>query len=171
MTVPRLLQVFFIFISVIGCKGPGSGQETARGTAPGSMTAAAVGEQVVLPTSDYLQFPRYASADSARGERLAMQCRACHSLEQGGASMLGPNLYGFFGRQVGTIPGFPYSQALVDADFVWTPDTLDAWLAQPAGFLPGNRMAYAGLASGDDRNALIAALLRLTSADGSGDGD
>lgn len=170
MTVNRFLPVLLLSVSVMACEGPAPGDATAPAKVAGTLDAAAVEEQVVLPTSDYLQLPRYASADTARGERLAMQCRACHSLEAGGPNMLGPNLHGFFGRQVGTVPGFPYSQALVKADFVWTPETLDAWLAQPSGFLPGNRMAYAGLADADDRNAVIAALLQLTSATGQGDG-
>lgn len=80
--------------------------------------------------------------------------------------MIGPNLYGLFGRPAGTAPGFPYSRALAEADFVWTPRALDAWLAEPARFLPGNAMAYPALASPGDRAALIASLLRQTSRDG-----
>jgi cytochrome c2 len=50
-----------------------------------------------------------------------------------------------------------------EAEFLWTPAALDAWLAQPAAFLPGNRMAYAGLNDQSDRDAVIAALVKQTS--------
>lgn len=91
-----------------------------------------------------------------------MQCLACHRFEPDTPGPVGPNLYGFFGRSVGSVDGYPYSPALTQAEFIWTPRALDSWLAQPARFLPGNRMVYAGMADQDNRNALIAALLLLT---------
>jgi cytochrome c len=76
--------------------------------------------------------------------------------------MIGPNLYGFFGEQVGTVEGFDYSNAVANADFVWTPRALDAWLVQPSRFLPGNRMTFAGVGDAGNRADLIAYLLRAT---------
>lgn len=129
---------------------------------PGEVTAATLGAQVVLPTSDYLKLPEYESADREHGARLMQQCRACHSVAPDGPSISGPNLYGVFGRAAGAVDRYPYSSALAEADFIWTPEALDAWLAQPVRFLPGNRMAYPGLRKQEDRNAVIAELLRLT---------
>lgn len=83
-------------------------------------------------------------------------------MAKGGVNMIGPNLYGFFGKQVGTVEGFGYSKAIENADFVWTPRVLDAWLAQPGRFLPGNRMSFAGVGNADDRADLIAFLLQAT---------
>lgn len=40
-----------------------------------------------------------------------------------------------------------------------TPAALDAWLADPARFLPGNRMAIPGISDASDRDNLIAYLL------------
>jgi cytochrome c len=172
---PGLAQLFYAMISrrtsgllaalawIAACGGPQPGDESAGTTPePGVMTAATLGAQVVLPTSDYLKLPEYQNADREYGARLAMQCRACHSFEPGGPSISGPNLYGLFGRGVGKVDGYPYSSALDEADFVWTPEALDAWLEQPTRFLPGNRMAYPGLRKKEDRDALIAELLRLT---------
>ena len=82
--------------------------------------------------------------------------------------MMGPALFGFFGREAGSLDGFAFSPALAGADFVWTPRALDAWLRQPANFLPGNRMIYAGLSKADDRRAVIAYLLRVTDDIGEG---
>jgi cytochrome c len=61
--------------------------------------------------------------------------------------------------------GFAYSPALAEANFVWTPRALDAWLAQPGRFLPGNSMSFAGVFNPQDRNNLIAYLLEATAAD------
>lgn len=152
-----------LFLAACGKSRSGDAEEGAP-LEPARLTAATLGEQVVLPTGDYLQLPRYAEADLETGQRLAMQCRACHSFDADGPNLIGPNLHDFFGRPVASTPGYGYSPALRAADFIWTPDALDAWLAQPATFLPGNRMAYAGLADRADRDAVIAALLRLTTA-------
>ena len=121
-----------------------------------------LGEQEVLSETEYLASDAFSNTDEAWGERLAMQCRACHALEAGGRHMIGPALHGFFGQPAGEQSGFAYSPALREASFVWTPRALDAWLADPSGFLPGNRMTYVGLRKADDRRALIAYLLRTT---------
>jgi cytochrome c len=145
------------------CGGPPSdGDGTNAAGRPGAVTAASLGAQVVLPTADYLQLPEYRNADRKLGAGLVMQCRACHSLKSGSPSISGPNLHGVFGRPVGEIEGYPYSPALAEAEFIWTPEALDAWLAQPWAFLPGNRMSYPGLAENSARDAVIAELLRLT---------
>jgi cytochrome c len=77
--------------------------------------------------------------------------------------MLGPALYGMFGRRVAEQAGFDYSPVMRNAQFVWTPGALDAWLAQPGKFLPGNRMAFGGVFRQEDRDDLIAYLLVVTS--------
>jgi cytochrome c len=139
--------------------GTGTIEEDSRPVFP---TAASLGEQVVLTAGDYRQLPQYRAADIGYGRNLAMQCRACHSFEEGAPGSLGPNLYGLFGRPAGSVDGFPYSPALTAANFTWTPQALDAWLAEPSRFLPGNSMVYAGLRNREDRDAIIAALLQLT---------
>jgi cytochrome c len=76
--------------------------------------------------------------------------------------MVGPNLHGVFGRPAGSAAEFEYSPALRAADFAWTPETLDAWLADPVGFLPGTTMAFTGYQSRHDRRDLIAHLVNAT---------
>lgn len=126
------------------------------------LSAADLGEQTVLKTSEYLEIPPYATADLQNGEKQAQICRACHSFEAGGASMIGPALHGFFGQAAASVEGFRYSSAMTDAEFVWTPAALDAWLAQPADFLPGNAMTFAGINNRQHRIDLIAYLLATT---------
>ncbi len=83
--------------------------------------------------------------------------------------MIGPALFGFFGTTAGSREGFEFSPVLRDAGFVWTPRALDAWLAQPGRFLPGNRMTFAGVHRPGDRDDLIAYLLQVTADVRSGD--
>jgi len=166
MILLRTMQFVIVALALVmlnACDGSGWRGGGARSKdASDVLTAATLGEQPVLPAGDYLELPQYRNADSEHGTTLAMQCRACHSFEDGGPALVGPNLFGIFGRPAGTMDGYPYSPALVAADFIWTPKALDAWLAEPSRFLPGNRMVFGGLRNADDRNAVIAALLRLT---------
>lgn len=162
MTGSQSLLVVVLSLLLVACSKSRNGEAGTAGLDPARLTAATLGKQVVLPTDDYLQMPRYGNADMEAGRQLATQCLGCHSFEADGPHMAGPNLHGFFGRRVGSVGDYPYSPALSSAGFIWTPRALDAWLAQPAAFLPGNRMAYPGIRDADDRNALVAALLRLT---------
>jgi len=158
----RLFAVVVIAILVAGCSNKNKNAETGSDTTP-LPTAATLGEQVVLQAQEYLATAPYKDADRSLGERQAQICRACHSLDQEGPNMIGPALFGFFGTKVGTRAGFEYSDSLRNADFVWTPEALDAWLAQPGRFLPGNRMTFAGVLRQGDRDDLIAYLLAVTS--------
>jgi cytochrome c len=162
-----------IFGSVSGlatlCLIAACGQSTSQDEPPSEplLTAATIGEQELQSNQAWLTSAEYSGTDIARGERLAMQCRACHGLDAGTSHMLGPSLYGFFGQKAGSAEGFKYSAGLTDASFSWTPRALDAWLSQPAVFLPGNSMAFAGLRKADDRRAVIAYLLKVSDDSGS----
>lgn len=103
-------------------------------------------------------------ADYVVGRRaFQMRCSACHTLAEGGAHLTGPNLWGLMGKPAGTRGGsFNYSDALLNADIVWTPDRLDRFLADPARDIPGNRMAVPEGVPNPDRLALIAFLMLET---------
>ena len=105
-----------------------------------------------------------AVVQAKRGRLLYLQCRACHELRPAGAALVGPHLGDLLGRQVGSVEGFAYSAALRSQTFRWDRARLDAWLAAPGKAVPGNTMAFAGIASAEDRAALIAYLESATRA-------
>ena len=107
---------------------------------------------------------RLAAANQKRGQLLYMVCKACHDDEAGLPHKVGPNLHGMFGRKAGTAEGFRYTDALVKSGIVWTPETMDAWLKQPGALVPGNGMAFAGIANDADRASLIAWLMANSGA-------
>jgi cytochrome c len=102
---------------------------------------------------------RLAAANLKRGQLLYMVCKACHDVEAGLPHKVGPNLHGMFGRKAGTAEGFRYTDALVKSGIVWTPETMDTWLKQPGAMVPGNGMAFAGIANDADRASLVAWLM------------
>jgi len=73
-------------------------------------------------------------------ERAFEICAGCHTVHAGGIHRYGPNLHGVFGRRAGSVPDYPYSDAMRGADITWNEDTLDAFLRAPARQVPGTRM-------------------------------
>ncbi len=100
-----------------------------------------------------------ASADPAAGEKIFAKCGACHTVNQGGANGIGPNLWGVLGKPIGAhAAGFAYSSALSDHGGEWTYENIDAWLSSPRGFANGTKMSFAGLSKPEDRANVIAYL-------------
>jgi cytochrome c len=102
-----------------------------------------------------------ADGDATRGEARFQDCAACHKLEAG-ANNVGPSLHGIFARKAGEIADFRYSPAMKRSGIVWTPETLDKFIAEPQAMVPANRMPYAGMARANDRADLIAYLQNAT---------
>jgi cytochrome c len=116
----------------------------------------------IKTATEYLAEPELAGADFRRGELLGFACAACHRFRAEEGTLIGPHLQGVFGRAAASVPGFAYSPALRQSGLVWTPRSLEAWLANPAGFVEGTTMAFTGYRSAEDRRDLIAYLLRAT---------
>jgi cytochrome c len=99
--------------------------------------------------------------DAAAGAQAFLACSACHSVAPGGGALIGPNLWGVVGRDVGSSPEFDYSAELKAVGGTWTPEQLDRFLTNPSAFAPGTRMGYVGVADPVERRALIAYLSGL----------
>jgi cytochrome c len=99
------------------------------------------------------------AADPIRGERVFQRCYACHSVVAGEDRLPGPNLRCVLGRRAGTLPGFEFSPAMVEAGaargLAWTRATLDAFLADPQRVVAGTTMGMPGLEAASDRRDLI----------------
>ena len=75
-----------------------------------------------------------------------------------GKNILGPSLANVLGRKAGSEPAYNYSPAMKQANITWDAKTLDAYLADPAKTVPGNKMPFPGLKTEHDRNDVIAFL-------------
>jgi cytochrome c len=87
------------------------------------------------------------------------QCAVCHSTD--GSTGTGPTLRGVVGRKSGSLPGFRYSRAMRAAAILWDDKTLDRYLANPQGVVPGNIMPFSGVPDPAERAQLIAFLNTL----------
>lgn len=93
------------------------------------------------------------------GRKQFIRCAACHSLEAGESSDLGPHLAGIVGRTAGTVEDFDYEIELMrEQTIVWDEEQLDAWLEQPHELIPGMCESFRGLRRPAAREALIAYL-------------
>lgn len=118
-------------------------------------------------------FPRRFQLARGRGDDLvgegevqfARKCSVCHTLERDGANRAGPTLHRIFGRRIGTLPGYAYSDALRKLDIVWTEETVaQLFELGPDVLTPGSKMPLQKMTDKRQRDALIA-YLRLTTVD------
>jgi cytochrome c len=127
--------------------------------APAEPAAAAPKQEALPPIA-----PLLAKADVATGESTAKKlCTSCHTFNEGGKAGVGPNLYGVVGGPHGHMQGFDYSAGMKAKTGAWTFDELNEWLHKPASYVPGTRMAFAGI-SNDQQRADVIAYLRSLSA-------
>jgi cytochrome c2 len=102
-----------------------------------------------------------AAADVEKGKAVFEQCAPCHSLD-GSGDFDGPTLKGIIGRKAGALEDYRYSAAMKRSGVTWDAATLDQYIADPQAFIPGNRMAFAGIADKSERDDLIAYLAIAT---------
>ena len=146
-----------------GCAGTGAGMGAA---ANAEMVAAARPEPSSQPASEMASQSapkpaRTSALDPAwvqRGEEAFGRCKGCHSIAKGAPSSAGPNLYAVIGRRAGSYPGYPFSDELAQSGVMWDAQSLDAFLADPSGYIPGSDMRRGTVREAETRAAIIAYL-------------
>lgn len=153
----RTISLAALLLALAAC-GP-SEPPTTSSTPPAPAASAPTPDPAIMQARIAALPAPYNEASYEAGRRVFAQCRSCHTTDPAGGNRVGPNLHGVFGREIGAKEGFTYSQAVQDADFTWDADHLDHWLANPQTFLPGNRMAFAGVRNEEQRRDVIAYLM------------
>lgn len=104
-----------------------------------------------------------ASADPESGKKVSKKCATCHSFDQGGPNKVGPGLWGIVGNSKAAHDGFTYSEALQTQSGKWDYDALFAFLKAPKKYVPGTKMAFAGISKPKDIADLVVYLRSLSS--------
>ena len=99
---------------------------------------------VVLGAGIFAIGPGYAQ-DAASGEKIFVQCKACHQIGESAKNAVGPVLNGLFGRKAGTIEGFSYSPANKNSGITWDEATFREYIRDPKAKVPGTKMTFPGL--------------------------
>ncbi|MSP05358.1 MAG: cytochrome c family protein [Acetobacteraceae bacterium] len=124
---------------------------------------AGTGAPAAAPAAPTPIGPLMASADATAGETIAKrQCLSCHTFTEGGKNGVGPNLYNVLGSAHAAAGGFNFSNALKGKPGNWTFEEMNAWLQKPTAFVPGTRMAFAGINSEKQRADVLAYLRSLS---------
>lgn len=100
----------------------------------------------------------HADGSAEAGEAVFKKtCAVCHTTDAG-KNKIGPSLHGVVGRHSASVSDFAYSDAMKKADKTWDAATLDTYLTNPRGLVPGTKMIFLGLKSEQDRQNVIAYL-------------
>ena len=108
-----------------------------------------------------LTVPALAEGDPDKGAKVFKKCAACHAVGENAKHRVGPHLNDVFDRAAAGLDDYKYSKAMAKAGeegLVWTTGTISEYLADPRGFVPKNKMAFAGLKKDDDVANVLAYL-------------
>ena len=101
------------------------------------------------------------ACDNEQVEQLFTKCQICHETAQNADHTIGPNLFGIYERQIGSVPGFKFSKAMRTAGKDWSEENLDAFLKDPQAFLPRSKMAFSGMKRDSERKDVVCYLKTL----------
>jgi cytochrome c len=107
-----------------------------------------------------IALPANAQSVEAGQKVFKQQCGLCHDIAAG-KNRGGPSLFGTVGRKAGGVDGFHYSDGNKNSGLTWDQATLDKYLADPRGTVPGTTMTYAGVKNEEQRRDIIAYLATL----------
>lgn len=105
--------------------------------------------------------PIYEEGNSKRGEQLYEDlCSQCHTLRPG-SNKKGPQLVGVYMAPSAQLKDYKYSGEMENTNWVWDPETLDPYIADPEAVLPDTRMLSDPIPNAQDRQDIIAYLSTL----------
>ena len=162
-SIPIAVAAFALLVAACGKPASREDDQAATTTEPASAPAPAPLTDAQKKTLLASLPAAYRTADLDNGQAKFAVCKSCHSPVEGGGNLVGPNLYGVFGRKAGTVPGFAYSDGLKASGIVWDAARIDKWITNPRGVVPTTKMTYIGMADPKDRTDLIAWLKTVTS--------
>jgi len=168
----KLAATIGLALALAACGGaeePEEAEETVEAVASDaalpSETAAAT-EAAETPTEEATPSaaaaatPAVAAAAASVEPASFAMCKACHSV-QPGKNGIGPSLAGIMGTKAGDVAGFEFSPAMIASGLTWNDSTMDAYLKDPRGVVPGTKMAFAGMKDDAKRKEVIAYLKTL----------
>jgi len=125
-------------------------------------TAAPAPTPTPTPSASATPSPAPSASPSAKATPVAMaakpaefaQCSACHSTEKG-KNGIGPSLAGIYGDKAATVAGYDFSDAMKNSGLTWNQATLDRYLTDPRGVVPGTKMTFGGVPDAAKRQAII----------------
>ncbi len=153
MGAASVMAAALIVVLVTSCSKSPDKADAARGALHPSAAPRISAEKLLAELP-----PAYAHADPRNGELHFHLCLSCHTADEGGPDLTGPNLYGIFGRHVASRPDFGYSAVLKAKTWTWDAAHLDGWLKDPRSYVPGTKMTFYGLRDDKDRLDTIAYL-------------
>ena len=103
----------------------------------------------------------FAEGDAVKGKKVFKKCKACHSVNDGGKNLVGPNLFGIVGSKSAQKAGYKYSKAMIASGLTWDEATLETFLAKPKALVKKTKMTFAGLKKDKQRANVIAYLKTL----------
>jgi cytochrome c len=154
--IPGAILLAMLLVFVIGKIGNNlvdPGRHAVRHVAEGPAARAPAAPAPVEPVS-----PLLAQASVENGQNVAKKCAACHKFEKDGKAGVGPPLWNVVNADRASKEGFAYSNAMKASEGNWTYESLNAYLANPKQFIPGNKMAFAGVPKVEERADVIAYL-------------
>lgn len=103
------------------------------------------------------------TGDPVAGKKQFAPCSACHTVEKGGPNKIGPNLFGFIGKKSGTNRAdYAYSNAMKNANIVWTAEVLEKYLIKPMDYVKGTKMPFVGVPNPQVRANIVAYVVEAT---------
>jgi cytochrome c len=122
----------------------------------------ATGDRIGIPDEGTSE-PQPWLTSSHPGAVVYRKCAKCHSLRADATRRSGPHFAKLFGRKVGTVKGYKYSDVLKKAKFVWSDKSLrDLFRLGPDKFVPGTKMPVQRIENETKLSQLISYMHELT---------